>query len=209
MIRLRPNSVPVESLLALVLLTGFLFVSPLYARTAIDFNPDLDFSRYKTFAFAGGVESLMMFPVNPDLVNERVHRAVTRELTKKGLHEVLLNQNPDLVVRFWSNPSSQVNVTTMGNWGPYRPFISSYWEQTYDEVSSSSAKEGCLLIDLIDAHRKDLAWRLYLVRKITLPDKEWKKCDDELTKGFESFPPSEKEIEAKKRDRAAHPPKSS
>jgi Domain of unknown function (DUF4136) len=209
MIRLRPNSVTVEFLLALVLLTAFLFTSPLFARTEIDFNPDLDFSRYKTFAFVGGVENLLMFPVNPDLVNERVHRAVTRELTKKGLREVLLNQNPDLVFRFWSNPSSQVNVTTMGNWGPYGPFISSYWAQTYDEVSSGSAKEGCLLIDLIDAHSKDLAWRLYLVRKITLPDKEWKKCDDELTKGFESFPPSEKEIEAKKRDRAAHPPKSS
>jgi hypothetical protein len=29
-----------------------------------------------------------MFEVNPGLVDDRVHRAVTRELTQKGLKEV-------------------------------------------------------------------------------------------------------------------------
>jgi hypothetical protein len=46
---------------------------------------------------------------------------------------------------------------------------------------------------------------LYLIHKITLPDKEWKKAGDELTKGFESYPPSDKEREEKKKERAAHP----
>jgi hypothetical protein len=208
MVRLRSTCVSLKSVALFTILFGFFAVFPLLARTEVDFNPDLDFSKYKTFAFVGGVENLMMFQVNPDLVSERVHRAVTRELTKKGLREVQPGQNPDLVIRFWAIPASQVNVLTMGNWGPYRPFIGSYWEPAYDGVSASSIKEGCLLIDLIDARTKDLAWRLYLIHKITLPDKEWKKADDELTKGFESYPPTEKELEAKKKDRAAHPPKS-
>jgi hypothetical protein len=210
MICLRQNPTAFKSLFIAILLAGFLLASPLLARTDVDFNPDLEFFRYKTFAFVGGVENLLMFQVNPDLVNERIHRAVTRELTKKGLREVQPDQNPDLIIRFWENPSSKVvNVSTMGNWGPYLPFIGSYWEQTYNEVSATSGKDGCLLIDLIDPRSKDLAWRLYLTHKITLPDKEWKKCDDELTRGFDSYPPSEKEIAAKKKERAAHPPKSS
>jgi hypothetical protein len=206
--RLRPHRSSLRSFLLRLFFVIGLATSSLPAKTVVDFNPNLDFSKYKTFAFVGGVENLLMFPVNPDLISERVHRAVTRELTGKGLREVQPSQNPDLMVRYWANPSSQVNVTTMGAWGAYRPFIGSYWEWLYNEVSANSAKEGCLIIDLIDPRSKELAWRLYLIHKITLPDKEWKKADDELTKGFESYPPSDKEKEAKNKEQAAHPGKS-
>lgn len=207
MIRPRPCRWNFLCLVLLAALASFVVVSPLPAKTVVDFNPNLDFSKYKTFAFVGGVENLLMFQVNPGLVTDRIHRTVTRELTKKGLREVQPGQNPDLIVRFWANPSSQVNVSTMGNWGPFGPYIGSYWAWTYDEVSASSVKEGSLLIDLVDPRTKSLSWRVYLIHKITLPDKEWKKADEELTRGFESFPPSEKEIDAKKKERAAHPPK--
>jgi hypothetical protein len=62
-------------------------------------------------------------------------------------------------------------------------------------------------VDLIDPRSKALAWRVYLIRKITNPDKDWKKADEEFTKGFESYPPSEKEKEAKKKEREEHKPK--
>jgi hypothetical protein len=130
---------------------------------------------------------------------------VNRELTKKGLREVQPGQNPDLVIRFWGNPSTQVNVATMGNWGPYSPYISSSWAWTFNDVSASSAKAGSLIIDLINPRSKELAWRMYLIHRITTPDKEWKKADDEIAKGFESYPPSGKELEEKKKERAAHP----
>jgi hypothetical protein len=58
---------------------------------------------------------------------------------------------------------------------------------------------------LIDPRSKALAWRVYLIRKITNPDKDWKKPDEEFTKGFESYP-SEKETEAKKKEREEHKP---
>jgi hypothetical protein len=189
--------------LLVILLAG----SPLFAKTAIDFDPNLDFSKYRTFAYLGGVENLVMMQLNPDLITIRVHRAVTRELTKRGLHEVQPAQNPDLVVRYWANSSQQVNVSTMGNWGPYGPYIGSYWGWIYNDVSASSAREGSLIVDLIDAKSRNLAWRLYLIRKITNPDKDWKKADEEITKAFEGYPPSEKAKDDKKKERAAHPPK--
>jgi hypothetical protein len=89
----------------LLLLAGLVLLLsalPAAAKLAVDFNPNLDFSKFKTFAFIGGVEQLVRMQVNPDQLNNRIHRAVTRELTAKGLREVKPEENPDLVVR-WSN----------------------------------------------------------------------------------------------------------
>ena len=179
---------------------------PALAKSDVDFDPNLDFSKYKKFVFIGGVENLVMLPVNPELINNRVHRAVTREMTAKGLREVHTSQNADLVVRYWASASQQVNLAVMGNWGPYGPYVGSYWGWMYDTMSASSAKEGTLIVDLIDSHRKSLAWRLYLTRKLSNADKDWKQADEDFTKGFESYPPSDKEKDAKKKERVMHPP---
>jgi hypothetical protein len=189
-------------LLGLLLL--FLLSLPAFAKIDVDFDPSLDFSRYKTFTFLGGVPNLVMVPVDPEVLDDNIHRTVTRELTKKGLREIRANQNPDLVVRYWANASSQVNVANMGDWGDYGPFVGSYWAPMYNAVSASSTKENSLLIDLIDPRSKGLVWRLYLTRKLTSADKDWKKADEEFSKGFESYPPSDKEKEAKHKERTEH-----
>lgn len=139
------------------------FARPAAGKVAIDFDPNVNFSKYKTFAYIGGVENLVMMQLNPDLINNRIHRMVVRELTKKGLREVQPDQNPDLVVRYWANSSQQVNLAAMGNWGPYGPYIGSYWGWIFDTVSASSTREGTLVLDLIDPRSKALAWRLYLI----------------------------------------------
>jgi hypothetical protein len=172
------------------------------AKTTIDFDPNVDFSKFKTFAYIGGVENLVAIQLNPDLINIRFHRMVVRELEKKGLHEVSPGQNPDLIVRYWANPETQVNVTVMGNWGPYGPYISSDWAYAYNAVASASGHMGTLIIDLINPKAKALVWRVYLVRKLSDPDKDPKKAEDEFTDSFKSFPPSDKDKEEKRKERA-------
>jgi Domain of unknown function (DUF4136) len=189
--------------LASLLLTGL----PAMAKVEVDFNPNLDFSQFKTYAYIGGVEHLVMLQLNPELINDRVHRAVQRDLTKKGLREVQPSENPDLVARYWANSQVQANVAATGNWGPYGPYLGTYWGFMYDAMSASSTREGMLVLDLIDAKNKDLAWQLYLVRKIVKVDKDWKKADQDFAKGFESYPPSPKQIEEKKKERANEKPK--
>ena len=70
--------------LFLLVLLALATPGPALAKSDVDFDPNLDFSKYKTFVFIGGVENLVMRPVNPELINNRVHRAVTREMTAKG-----------------------------------------------------------------------------------------------------------------------------
>jgi hypothetical protein len=192
---------------SIALLSLLLFALPAAAKTAIDFDPNLDFSKFKTFAFIGGSEQLNRLQVNPDLIKNRIHRITSSELVKKGLREVQSNENPDLVVRYWA--SSQQNLTTGvdTNLVVFQPYIGSYWGFTYNTVSAYSSRTGSLQIDLIDPKRKDLAWRLYLIRKINNSEKLWKQAAEEITKGFQSFPPSAKEVQDKIKEREEHPPK--
>jgi len=183
----------------------FFAAFPLVAKTDVDFDPNLDFAKYKTFAFIGGVQNLVMLSADPEVIDDQIHQMVVRELAKKGLREVATDQNSDLVVRYWANVPQQVNVASMGNWGAYGPYVSGEWAPVYNSVSASSGKQNTLIIDLIDARRKNLTWRLYLTRKITSADKDWKKADEEISKAFESYPPSDKEKDAKRKERASHP----
>jgi hypothetical protein len=55
-------------------LTGLLFVllgaMATNAKMATDFNPNLDFSKYKTFAYIGGVESLCEDAIKPRVAEQ-------------------------------------------------------------------------------------------------------------------------------------------
>ena len=133
---------------------------------ATDFNPNVDFSNYKTFAYIGGVESLVRLQLNPDLLNDRIHRAVTRELTAKGLREVQPEQNPDLVVRYWVEAESDVHLTGTAHSGMYGSYYYGYWTVMYTTMSTPVTHEGLLGIEMIDAKSKDLAGRLFVSEKI-------------------------------------------
>jgi len=170
------------------------------AKLATDFNPNLDFSKYKTFAYIGGVESLVMMQLNPDLLNNRIHRAVVRELAAKGLREVQPEENPDLVVRYWVQGESNAQVTGTVHWGIYGSYYGDYWTVMYTTMSTPVTHQGLLGIELIDAKSRDLAWRLFVSEKIIHndPDKIWKTADSNIIKAFKRYPPTAKAIEEKK-----------
>ena len=178
---------------------------PAGAKSNVDLNPDLDFTKYKTFAFIGGVEHLTMMQVNPNQLRDTVHEAVSRELTKKGLKEVHREQNPDLVVRYLAESNTQVNYAGDDDWGGYDKFTVDWWAWSYTLWMSSTTRDGSLMIDLIDAKRRALAWRLFLQQKILNVDKLPEKIEKEITKGFEDYPPTEKDKEEARKEHAKHP----
>jgi Domain of unknown function (DUF4136) len=187
-------------------LTGLLFLllwaMAANAKMATDFNPNLDFSKYKTFAYTGGVESLVKMQLNPELLNNRIHRAVVRELTGKGLREVQPEENPDLVVRYWVEAESNAQLTGTAHWGTYGSYYYGYWTVMYTTMSTPVTHKGLLGIELIDAKARDLAWRLFVSEKIIHndPDKIWKTAEKSIIKAFKNYPPTAEAIEEKKAD---------
>lgn len=185
-------------------LTGLLLVllwaMAASAKMATDFNPNIDFSNYKTFAYIGGVESLVRLQLNPDLLNDRIHRAITRELTAKGLREVQPGENPDLVVRYWVEAESNAQATGTAHWGMYGSYYYGYWTVMYTTMSTPVTHEGLLGVEMIDAKSRDLAWRLFVSEKIIHndPDKIWKTADKNIVKAYKNYPPSAQAIKEKK-----------
>lgn len=177
------------------------------ARINVDFDPGLDFSKFKTFAYIGGVNQLDFRQLNPEFITNQVHLGVSQALIQHGLREVKPDQGPDLVVRYLANSQSNLVSAAVGDWGQFGPLIGDYWAYTYDMMSAETSLDASLIIDLIDVKRKDLAWRLYLNQKITNDDTIWPKVIGQIPKGFKRFPPSQEEIEEKRKERAEHPPK--
>jgi hypothetical protein len=197
---------PVGSLLLFVF--ALLMAVTTSAKTVVDFDPNLDFSKFKTFAYLGGVEHLAMLPLNPNQIHDEIHEMVGRELGKRGLKEVQRDQNPDLVIRYWVSTVAGTNSAPTGDWNGFDLYLGDYWAHTLDLMNAQNVEGGSLLIDLIDAKRKGLAWRVYLDQKVVNPNNVWTKVNEEVTKAFNSFPPTEKEKEEKRKERAEHPPKS-
>ncbi|HET7107302.1 MAG TPA: DUF4136 domain-containing protein [Candidatus Acidoferrum sp.] len=191
------SSLPLRGLLFILL-----WAMATNAKMATDFNPNLDFTKYKTFAYIGGVESLVRMQLNPDLLNNRIHRAVARELTGKGLREVQPEENPDLVVRYWVEAESTAQATATAHWGMYGSYYYGYWTVMYTTMSTPVTHKGLLGIEMIDPKTRELAWRLFVSEKIIHndPDKIWKTADENIIRAFRNYPPTAKAIEEKKKE---------
>lgn len=122
-------------------------------RTASDFDKNVDFTQYKTFAFfKTGIDKVEV----SDLDKKRILRAIEDELVAKGFTK---SENPDLLVNIFTKAREQVDVNQFNSgwgygWGyGWNPYM---WG---GRTTVSSYTEGTLFIDLIDAKKKELIWQ--------------------------------------------------
>ena len=130
-----------------------LISSCISVRIVSDFDKNIDFNNYKTFAFfKSGIDKS---EIN-DLDKRRILRAVEAEMLAKGFTK---SESPDVLVSIFTKSREQVNVYNNGGFGPYgygwgwSPY---YWGNT---STVSTTTEGSLYIDLIDRGNKQLIWQ--------------------------------------------------
>ena len=153
-------------------------------RVNSDYDKNVDFSQYKTYAFQkSGVDKVEI----SDLDKKRILRAIDVEMIKKGFTK---SETPDLLVNIFTKEREQIDVnqynTSWGygwGWG-WNPYL--WGGQTY--VTSST--EGTLFIDLIDAKKKELIWQGegsgYLTKNTEKKDERIKEF---VTKILDQYPP--------------------
>lgn len=188
-------------------------LSLLRADVKNDFDPEVDFSRFRTFSFVAGVDidhsGILANPEN----RERVKNFISGVLEQRGYKEVPKDERFDLAVRYWVAKRDKSSVSTVytpdplawgGYWGGYPPYWTGHWSYYYEEYVVRNFVEGTLIVDLIDPATKELVWRTYLREELDDRAKAYDKLKKSLTKGFADLPPSESDKAKMRKQRQKH-----
>jgi hypothetical protein len=132
----------------------FVFASCSSVRVNSDYDKNVDFNQYKTYAYLkSGVDKVEI----SDLDKRRILKAIDEQLLAKGFAK---SETPDLLVNIFTKEREQVDVNQFNagfgyGWGfGWNPF---FYGGTNTSVSRYT--EGTLYIDLIDAKKKELIWQ--------------------------------------------------
>ena len=132
----------------------FVLASCSSVRVYQDYDKNVDFSQFKTYAYQkSGIDKVEI----SDLDKKRILKAIDQQMTLKGFTK---SETPDLLVNIFTKEREQVDVNqfNMGwgyGWGfGWNPFM--FGGNT---TSVNRYTEGTLFIDLIDAKKKELIWQ--------------------------------------------------
>jgi Domain of unknown function (DUF4136) len=136
-----------------LLLSSFL-ISCQAVHINSDYDKTINFSKFKTYAFyKTGIDKVEI----SDLDKKRILRSIDNEMTLKGFTK---SETPDMLINISTKEREQVNVNQFNagfgyGWGfGWNPM---FWGGGMNNVSTFS--EGTLIIDLIDASKKELIWQ--------------------------------------------------
>lgn len=156
-------------------------------KVVSDYDVQVDFSTYKTFAFyKKGIDKASV----SDLDKKRIMRAIENELNKKGL---VKSTNPDILVSIFTKSREKVNVTDNNfgygfGWG-YNP-----WFFGSTNLNINQYTEGTLFIDFIDKNRKELIWQGIGSGALKLSNVEKKelRINEFVNKIISAYPPEQR-----------------
>lgn len=154
-------------------------------RVAADYDRQVDFNQYKTFAFfKSGIDKAEI----SDLDKKRILRAVEAELITKGYTK---SENPDMLVSIFTKSNQRVDVYNnswgYGAWGWGAPGWGWGWNM---QPNVSTRTQGVLFVDLIDAKKKELVWQGQGTGYLsTNMDKKEERIKEFVSKIMEKYPP--------------------
>ena len=167
-----------KSLVVFVVL-AVLAVPVALAKVSVDYDRDVDFAQFKTYAWMDGT------PAGSDLVERRIHEGVEGELGAKGMTKA--DGEPDVLVVTHVSVEGQtrVDVDNFGYGGYWRGYGMSTVHVTNFDV-------GTLMVDMLDAKTKTLIWRGVATKTLPSnpkPEKIDKLVSKIIGKMFKKFPP--------------------
>ena len=205
-----PGSVPLEGPALmwrlLVVLTLLMLPAGAAAQVRVDVDRNRDFSQYKTFEIEVGplVRTDGAIDERNTLAEDRIRRAVTSELSARGLEST--SSGADLAVRVSSRDAERTEIVDSGFGRPlywYRPvrlrngrigYVRSYnyWgDPFYDRVWTRRYLEGALTMDVVERETGRLVYRAQV------NDEIGNNLDKYVTKSFDrafkKFPIKERE----------------
>lgn len=168
---------------ALSFIRGFVLLPLLAAGGAVaqevklDYDPDADFTQYKTFGW-----SLAQEPAKNPANHIRITRAVEANLTAHGVTKAT-DGAPDLYLTYLGKVGEKVKVTGKSAGG--------YWESSNlrTTVDVGKVKAGTLILEMADAHTRNVVWRGVSTTVGIRPDYMEEEINAAVKKLLADFPP--------------------
>ena len=169
-----------------VLVLFLLMVSCQAVHVNSDFDKNVDFSQFKTYAFyKNGIDKVEI----SDLDKKRILRSIDNQMLKKGFTK---SETPDMLINIFTKERQQVDVNQFNagfgyGWGfGWNPF---FWGGNQTAVNQYT--EGTLYIDLIDAKKKEMIWQGEGNGNLTQKsDKKDEVINEFVTRILEQYPPT-------------------
>jgi hypothetical protein len=167
----------------LILSVAALAVACSTLSTNADYDPSTDFSRYKTWDLKNDGS------INNPLLAKRIETVLSGELAKKGMTRS--ESNPDLWVAVHGRMSKQTQINTYDSgWGYGWRWGGGMTTSTVTEVPV-----GTLIVDFVDANRKELVWRgtaSDTLNPEASPEKKEQNLQEAMAKLLANYPPAKK-----------------
>ena len=146
-------------------------------KVTFEFDENVDFSRFHTFAIRQGRLNSRNPALNSDLMKKQIDADIEKYLSMRGL--VLVTGRSDLNVRytFGAVPRMEREAYPAG------------WRGWSTQVIRVPFTEGTLVIDLRDPTTRSLVWRGIATEEKQDPAKIQKKVDDMVRKAADKYPP--------------------
>lgn len=172
----------------------FLLVGCSSLDVTTDFDPEIDFTAYKTYAwYTGEMPADDALSQNP-LIQKRVVSSVDKELTAKGFK--LTDGDPDFVVIIHAGTKERMQVTNTGyGYGGYGYGRYGGWGGAgYSDTHITYYDEATLVVDIADFGKKELVWRGtgtgVLSKKQKTQEESQQTADEVIQKIMQDFPPN-------------------
>jgi len=159
-----------------------------------DFNPAIDFSRFRTWSF---IETRATGPnaaVINDLMKQRIEAKIEAVLATKGFVRQQGGAAPDFYVAYHGTSQDKYDVTTQGysyggwggGWGGY---YGGGMGVSTAHTTVDQYKEGTLVIDVIEAKERAMVWRGTAKDAVHSQEEAREKVDEAIPMILEDFPP--------------------
>lgn len=190
-----------NAFILLAFLVGFSACAP---RVAVDKAQNIDFSKYRTFAW---MDSDVKGTKNPvyynQLASDQVEQTVVSELAKKGLKET--SRRPDLLIGYHffveEKTRTVANNTGGGPYGFYGPYAGwgrwGYagwgpgwwgWNSFGPQYTQEKYEAGTVVVDMVDNRTKRLVWRGAVQNAVGDPTRISQNLAKQVERIVEQFP---------------------
>jgi hypothetical protein len=181
----------------LVLVLAALGIACSSVRTQYDFDPNANFSAWRTYAWYPSESQPTGDPrLDNPLLHGRIEAAVDRRLRARG-YALVQDQSPDFYVNHHLSTEERLNVRTMNRvyvGGPHgRGWRGAGWGGVgWSETVVDQYEMGTLVIDLVDVSMRRLVWRGSGTRRLSRnpqPDRVTQRVDEAVEEILAQFPP--------------------